>query len=124
MMTIALTNLANVEAKVRFLSIEPHLGFITMKSHPIKGIIDWIIDGALTGRNYWDLAAQLLPTGEGQDRIIRYGKMWTLQPKIEWVEEISKACVNAGIPLFLKDNLLPLLDPRHIVVRQEMPETK
>jgi len=30
-------------------------------------------------------------------------------PRIEWVAEIVKACDKAGIPVFLKDNLEPLL---------------
>ena len=32
------------------------------------------------------------------------------QPKIEWVEEIEKAADKAGIPVFLKDNLLELVN--------------
>jgi protein gp37 len=93
MMTMALTNLANVKAKVRFISIEPHLGFISMKSHPIKGILDWIIDGAQT-KPY-------------------------KPPKIEWVEEIVRAADRAGIPVFQKDNLKPLFGNN---LRQELPE--
>jgi len=30
-------------------------------------------------------------------------------PRIEWVKEIVEACDKAGIPVFLKDNLEPLL---------------
>ncbi|KKN71458.1 hypothetical protein LCGC14_0420370 [marine sediment metagenome] len=30
-------------------------------------------------------------------------------PKIEWVQEIVEATDRAGIPVFLKDNLIPLL---------------
>ena len=30
-------------------------------------------------------------------------------PKIEWVKEIVEACDKAGIPVFLKDNLKPLI---------------
>lgn len=56
--------------------------------------------------------------------------------KIEWVEEIVQAADEAGIPVFLKDNLKPLLDlercPQwvfekplpweiHRRLRQEMP---
>ena len=33
----------------------------------------------------------------------------TIMPKIEWVQEIVQACDKAGIPVFLKDNLMPLL---------------
>ncbi|MBA7671114.1 hypothetical protein ES703_79265 [subsurface metagenome] len=38
-----------------------------------------------------------------------WGKRWTLQPKVEWVEEVTDACGRAGISLFLKDNLEPIL---------------
>ena len=31
-------------------------------------------------------------------------------PKIEWVQGILVACHNAGIPVFMKNNLQPLLD--------------
>lgn len=78
-MTTALTNLACVNAKVRFLSIEPLLGAITMKSHPIKGIVDWIIIGAQTNPYR--------------------------PPRTECVNEIIDAADKAGIPVFLKDNL-------------------
>ena len=66
----------------------------------------------------------------------------TVMPKIEWVKEIVQACDEASIPVFLKDNLKPLLRSRQpytndesqlfirltsIVVpdiRQEMPKVK
>ena len=83
MMTLALTNLASVEAKVRYLSIEPCLGFISMKSHPIKGIVDQIIIGAQT-KPY-------------------------KPPEISWVQEIVEAADKAGIPVFLKENIIPAL---------------
>lgn len=88
--------LSKIQATVTYISFEPLLEFI-----PIDGLnlakhrIGQVIIGAQTKP--------------------------TVYPKIEWVEEISKACVNAGIPLFLKDNLRPLLVPKHIVLRQEMP---
>lgn len=40
-------------------------------------------------------------------------------PKIEWVQEIVRAADKAGIPVFLKDNLSPLMGGN---LRQEMPE--
>jgi hypothetical protein len=33
-------------------------------------------------------------------------------PKLEWVQEIALACTKAHIPLFIKDNLRPLLPNR------------
>ena len=110
MMTLALTNLANVEAKVRYLSIEPQLGFISMKSHQIKGIVDWIILGALTGTKQELLSLK----AAAPLTLMPYGKKWTLQPNPRWVHEIICACREAGIPYFLKDNLrkcLPIEAP-------------
>ena len=31
-------------------------------------------------------------------------------PRIEWVKEIVRACDKAGVPVFLKDNLMPLME--------------
>ena len=64
----------------------------------------------------------------------------TVMPKIEWVREIVEAADKAGIPVFLKDNLKPLLPKEklfykpmktkvneplkesvEILLRQEMP---
>ena len=42
--------------------------------------------------------------------LMPYGKKWTAQPKIEWVQEIVQACDKAGIPVFLKENLKPLVE--------------
>ena len=41
--------------------------------------------------------------------VMPFGNKWTLQPKIEWVKEIVEACDKASIPVFLKDNLKPLI---------------
>ena len=102
MMTIALTNLAGIEAKIKYLSIEPLQGFISMKSHSLNGIKQVII------------GSQTKPYK---------------QSKIEWGKEIVKACDKAGIPVFLKDNLwkYDLVYPEWAVekqqfsLRQELP---
>jgi len=60
-----------------------------------------------------------------------------VMPKIEWVRDIVRAADAAGIPVWLKDNLLPLLpldnelsgtsfyqpveDGDHYQLRQERP---
>ena len=83
-LSLALMGLRNMEAKVKFLSFEPLLGDVGMNDHmPIKGLIDWVIIGGQTKP--------------------------TVYPKIEWVQEIVEACDKAGIPVFLKNNLKPLL---------------
>ncbi len=89
-MTLAMTNLANIRAPMRFISFEPLLGAIGMNDHmSMKGIIDWVIIGQCT------------PVKA------------STEPKIEWVHEIVEAADKADIPVFLKDNLIPLFDENH-----------
>ncbi len=85
-MTLALTHLVNIKAGKRFISFEPLLGAIGMNDHmSMKGIVDWVILGQMTP--YSPKTA----------------------PKVEWVEEIVEAADKAGVKVFLKDNLLPVL---------------
>ena len=74
-------------AKVKYLSLEPLLSHIEMLSHLllIHAGVKWVIIGAQTKP--------------------------TVMPKIEWVQEIVQACDKAGIPVFLKDSLKPLMKP-------------
>ena len=81
----AVTPLMLIEAKVKFISHEPLLGRIRWER--LEGLINWLIIGRLTG----------------------YGHKY--DPKIEWIEEIVRAADRAGIPVFLKDNLNPLILP-------------
>ncbi len=95
--------LCNIEAKVKYISFEPLLERMDVKS---LSSINWAIIGQQTPFN----------------------KATT--PKIEWVEEIVEACNHASIPVFIKNNLKPFLDtqPTRIVyqygsgkLRQEFP---
>lgn len=88
----ALEGLCQIVAKVKYISFEPLLESIEIwhssktsdNDFTIGGGIDWVIIGAQT-KPY-------------------------KPPKIEWVEEIVKACDKAGVPVFLKDNLLELVN--------------
>ena len=85
--------LSHVEAKVKFLSIEPlleRLGLIDIRKDFVQGVI---------------IGAQ---TGPG-----------AVKPRIAWIEEITEAADRAGAKLFYKENLLKLYPelPR----RQEIP---
>jgi protein gp37 len=97
-----------IEAKVKYFSIEPFLERIQFYPERLEYCgINWLIIGALTGRkrDIMELSKQypdLTP--------MPWGSKWTLQPKIEWVEEIVRACDKAGVPVFLKDNLMPLME--------------
>jgi len=131
----------DAQAKVKFISFEPLLEGIsagragTMYSDLERWDINWLIIGACTGTR--DEIKQL---------VYRYPELtpmpvdfnmrrWTAQPRIEWVEEIVRAADKAGLPVFLKDNLSPLIlgddktfyDTQFVAdafghLRQEMPK--
>ena len=136
-MADAVANLAVIEAKVKYMSFEPLLR--TVMPEGLINFLDWLIIGACTGTysEMWHLAGRLY-SGEELNfvramRILEFNKRYTLQPKIEWVEEIVKAADRAGIPVFLKENLMPLFDfpmpglfkkkfpAGRLELRQEMP---
>lgn len=105
----ALACLAKIKAKVKYISFEPLLGKI-----------EWNMPGLVkySGLN-WVIIGQQTP--------IKKATM----PKIEWVEEIVEAADKVGIPVFLKNNLVPVLENRKPFIfkckeyqqypRQEMP---
>ncbi|KKM27420.1 hypothetical protein LCGC14_1574940 [marine sediment metagenome] len=121
---------AKVEATVKYVSLEPLLGRVDISPY-LKGWvnagtifenpegverydvdwalvnhIDWVIIGACTGPRK-DMEA-LIEQHPGLT-LMPYGKKWTAQPKIEWVQEIVEACDKAGVKVFLKNNLEELL---------------
>jgi len=86
----ALFNLEIVKAGARFVSVEPMLGEIPMNEGKIERMklsLDWLIIGQQT------------PVSR------------KTEPKIDWIREIVQAADTAGIPVFFKDNLKPLLPP-------------
>ena len=84
------------KAKVRFISFEPLLeDVMEVFGQRIIEQADWVIIGSQT-------------------------KPYN-PPKIEWVQEMVEAADKAGKPVFLKDNLKPLLGNN---LRQELPECK
>lgn len=109
---LAETQFEKIKASVKFLSLEPlknQLDAIKYMKQP-----NWIICGQQT-----PVSAKT-------------------EPKVEWVREIVDAADRAGIPVFLKDNLKPLLCSifhgqevieshnlwafREFKLRQEMPK--
>ncbi len=87
----ALAELRKVKAEIKYISFEPLLNRVNGgecgDTYRLGGLqdagINWIIIGSQT-KPY-------------------------KPPKIEWVQEIVEAADEAGIPVFLKDNLKPLL---------------
>jgi len=102
----ALRGLRDIEATVRFLSIEPYLEPILLPLMSIMGeVIDWIIIGACTGKKK---EMEALCQRNPSLTLLQWGKKWTAQPRIEWVQEIVRAADRAGVKVFLKNNLLPM----------------
>ena len=96
----AVYHLNHIEASVKYISIEPLLSHIHL---PNYRDVDWVIIGAMTGFHipfeYRNIELEHMPWGRG----------WAFQPKIEWVDEIVRAADKAGVKVFLKNNLKPLL---------------
>ena len=119
--------LRSINATVKYLSLEPFLDWDTFGVDTLTtrlfydAHISSLIIGAWTG-SFSEVA-------DLNDRYplcsaFRYGNKWTLQPAIEWVEEIIEVADRAGIQVFMKDNLAPLYAShyQHYQLRQEIPK--
>jgi len=103
--------LSRIEAKVKFLSIEPLLSWDKDPAYFFESSgVSWLILGACTG-----FLPEMVSLCDrypfGDLAVMRYGNKFTAQPKIEWVREIVEAADKAGVKVFQKDNLRPLLIP-------------
>ena len=138
----ALDKLKVTDATLKYISIEPLLEAIPFNMERLAYCgVKWLIIGAMTGRKAKiEELAQQYP----QLTPMPYGKIWTLQPQPVWVKEIVSAATKVGIPVFLKNNLKPLIasvlfpglsrDAVHrtsgfdaiafLSLRQEMPNTE
>lgn len=131
--------LHDIRASVKFVSLEPFLDWDAEVFRAIEYSIsdrpaDWLIIGACTGthEDMFGLSYRDTPITDDRSRIMPLAKYrYTYQPKIEWVREIVEAADKAGIKVFLKDNLKPILPWEHPFIgdqyryrqfRQEMPE--
>ncbi len=87
--TEACVHLQQIKASVKFISIEPllaHIGDFHYLPLLMQGTLQWLIIGQRTP--------------------VRA----STSPKIEWLKEIVEAADKAAIPVFLKNNLRPLID--------------
>lgn len=92
----AMNAFLHVKAKVKFISFEPLLEW---------KILPYILQADLKLQKLdWVIIGQQTP--------VRKSTM----PKLEWIREIVEAADQAGVPVFLKDNLKPLF-----ASEEEMP---
>ena len=119
--------LGDIKASVKYLSIEPLLSWgdypadKTAIEQWAKGLklygINWLIIGALTGT----MKDLLLLHHKTSLPMVRYGNKWVLSPPLGAVEEIVRAADKAGVKVFLKDNLKPLIDKYYPDENQLVP---
>ena len=91
----AVEALADVEAKVRWLSVEPLLERVTLGSGAYPAF-NWVVEGAQTGPG-------------------------AVKPQSEWVVSILNWVSGRQIPVYMKRNLRPVMGPDY-ELRQEWPE--
>ena len=101
--------LRDIQARVKFCSVEPMLGDFLDLSRKMPWFlmkyINWLIIGSCTGTRSEMLGFQ---QKYPDLTVMPFGRKWTCQPKVEWVQEIVEAADKAGVKVFLKDNLNPL----------------
>lgn len=91
----AIFYLGNVKATIKYISFEPLLTSANEPDQPQEaGELDY--NFSLNVVN-WLVIGQQTPVSA------------KTQPKIEWVREIVEAADRVGVPVFLKDNLRPLI---------------
>jgi len=78
---------------INFISFEPLLREIQFIP-----IVDWVIVGRLTGHGH------------------KY------DPKKEWIEQMIKQAQAMRTPIFLKNNLIPILSEQFVKTNQEFPK--
>lgn len=82
-----------------FLSIEPIHEMIDLAyfSYSVDPRIKWVIIGAETGNR--------------KDKVV---------PEKEWIDEIVEQCDECGVPVFMKDSLVPIIGEENM--RREFPK--
>jgi protein gp37 len=80
------TGFDKIEATVKFISFEPLLADVRLDYRDLEWAgVGWVIIG--------------------QQTPVKTSTM----PKIEWVRDLVESADRAGVPVFLKDNMMPLL---------------
>ena len=94
-----LNKLLQNKARLYFASFEPLGGYVKADGYRLEfSLLNWIIIGGMTG----------------------HGKRY--RPEKEWIELIVKEARRYKIPLFLKDNLIPIMGKEYVMKFREFPK--
>lgn len=113
--------LSQVEAKVKWCSLEPLLEWNTFVAGNAFELLDWVAIGALTGTK-----KQIVETWSKYPKLTVHklsasNNRWGLMPPLEWLKNIIEACDGSTesprsatrTKVFLKDNLWTWLQEDH-----------
>jgi protein gp37 len=92
------SSLRQVQVKIKFVSFEPLLKPMVFFFDSDWWGIDWFVIGRLTGHGH------------------KY------DPKREWIEDIIKNSKRLSIPIFIKNNLIPILGEQFVKANQKFPK--
>jgi len=114
MLCEAAYRLDEIQAKIKFVSIEPFLRWERMMRSDLENILgafNWLVIGACTGSHdeLWELCKRYPELTIMSERDSLRRLKWTAQPSIGWLREIVEAADKVGVKVFLKDNLRGLL---------------
>ena len=105
--------LMDVEASVKFVSIEPFIGsFLHLTRHWfVNAGVKWVVIGAMTGRKgkLLEMQKHYYYANLRLEKLDAIGRKWTLLPELEQVREVVVAANDAGARVFIKDNLYKLM---------------
>lgn len=88
-----------VEAEVRFISMEPLISRIDLQDGELDGI-SWVITGGESGNHLWD---GNICEARGLVRYNRTAKKWEVrEDRADWVRHIRDHCTKSGVKFFHK----------------------
>lgn len=91
--------LKQVEAEIRFVSMEPLISRITLEADDLDGI-SWVITGGESGNHLWNNG---VCEKRGLVRYNRTQKKWEVRAdRYQWVKEIKDFCVDRNVKFFHK----------------------
>mgnify|MGYP001573059987 CR=1 FL=1 len=97
--------ITQVEAKVKWVSLEPMLDWSEQVAGNAWELLDWVAIGALTGTKKQMMALAPKYPALTPWKLSAKGNRWGLMPPVAWLKNIVGQLDAAGTKVFIKDNL-------------------